>query len=87
MKRRRFAVMFALAAAIAAFAGTETFNDLAPYDNTIVNTFWDTTRHPARNRYFTTGGMDEFDSKICDVKTVDLQSFDSCPAGLFIIFH
>ena len=74
------------AAAMAAFAATETYNDLAPYDNTVSGgSYWTTTSHPVRSVDAVSSTMGMFDSKTCDVKAVTLQSFDSRPGRLVFI--
>ena len=49
MKIVRKLMLLTAAAAITALAGTIPVNDLAPYDNTIENDYWNTVRHPPRS--------------------------------------
>ena len=76
----------AVVLATVALARTETYNDLAPYDNTIDGgSYWTTTSHPLRTTDCVTQSLEEFDSKTYDAKSVVLESFDSRACGLFLI--
>ncbi len=74
------------AAALAAFGATEVVNDLAPYDRTVVNAYWDTRSHPTREvsaegRELAGG----FDSACCSAASVVLVSFSSRQPGAILV--